>query len=91
MFAGVKRTAPVVVFTVHVLPFVSVNVVCCPAVDGSRSIVPRTIVLPMPKAVSLAVMSLNVTGVFNVVVVESSVAAGGAGVETVTFKLAVAL
>ena len=46
---------------------------------------------PVPNAVSLAVMSFSVTGVFNVVVVESSLAVGGAGVLIVTIRFAVAL
>ena len=73
------------------LPFTSVKVVCCPIVDGSRSTVEMTILLPVPKAVSLAVMLVSVTGVFNVVVVESVVAVGGAGALIVTMRLAVAL
>ena len=91
MFVGVKSTAPVVVFTLQVLPLASVNVVCCPAVPRSRSIVEITILLPVPFAVSFAAMLGKVTGVFNVVVVESSVAVGGAGVVTVTLRFAVAL
>jgi len=83
LFAGVKRTSPVVVLTVQVLPLASVKVVCCPAVPGSRSIVLTTIELPVPFAVSFAAMFGKVTGVLNDVVVLSSVAVGGAGLTTV--------
>ena len=91
LLAGVKSTSPVFVLTDQVLPLLSVNVVCCPGVEGSRSIVPCTMLLPVPKAVSLVVMSPKVTGVFNVVVVESSVATGGFGIGIVTIRFAVAL
>ena len=91
LFAGVNNTVPVVVFAVHTLPLASVKVVCCPGVDGSRSTVEITMLLPTPKAVSLAVILLNVTGVFNVVVVASSVAVGGFGFGMATLRFAVAL
>ena len=86
-----KSTSPVVVSTIQMLPLASVKVVCCPAVLGSRSMVLMTIVLPVPCAVSFAVMLGRVTGVFNRVILLSSVAVGGAGVVTVTLRLAVAL
>ena len=61
------------------MPFESVKDVCCPAVDGSRSIVPVTMLLPGPNAVSLAVISGSVTGVLKGVVAVSSRARGGVG------------
>ena len=82
LLAGVNNTSPVVVLTVQILPLPSVKVVCCPTVDGSRSVVEITILLPVPKAMSLAVISVKVAGVFNVVVVASSLAVGGAGLPT---------
>ena len=91
LLAGVNSTAPVVVLTLHVLPLASMNVVCWPAVAGSRAVVLITIELPMPKAVSFVVISGRVTGVLSVVVVLSSVAAGGNGTGIVTVRFAVAL
>ena len=70
--AGVKVTAPVVVLTLHWLPLESVNEVCWPLVDGSRSIVLITMLFPGPNAVSLAVMFGSVTGVWKGVVALSS-------------------
>src|SRR5215216_3218973 len=78
--AGVKVTSPVVVLTLHWLPLESVKEVCWPPVDGSRSIVLITILLPGPKAVSLAVMFGNETGVLKGVVALSSRAMGGFGI-----------
>lgn len=77
--AGVNVTFLVVVLTLHWLPFESVKDVSCPGVDGSRSMVLVTMLLPGPNAVSLAVMSVRVTGVLKEVVALSSRAIGRVG------------
>jgi hypothetical protein len=83
---GVKVTTPVLGLRLNVPSSGLVNVVCCPGVLGSRSMLVGSRVVPVP-GVSL-LTGFRLTGLFGVVVALSSVAIGAGVPATVIDKFA---